>query len=54
MSSQFLSVLVIYTICMNRVTVFIWYLIKSDLPSIHMYRSVQVTFYKVPETHGHV
>ena len=40
-----------------KMGVFFWYLGKSDLPSVHVYSSVhwmQITFYKVPEKHGHV
>ena len=35
---------------------FFWYLGNSDLSSVHVYRCVhwQVTFYWVPDEHGHV
>ena len=34
-----------------NMTVLFWYLVKSDLPSVHVYSSYtgHVTFYKVPE-----
>ena len=39
---------------LNMVVLF-WYLVKSYLSSEHMYTlNIQVTFYKVPEKHGHV
>ena len=41
-----------------NMAVYFWYLVKSDLSNIrhvtaHTYAG-QVTFYKLPETHGHV
>ena len=33
-------------------TVCLWYLVKTELSSVHMY-TWHVTFYKVPEKHGH-
>ena len=34
--------------------VLFWLLIKSDLYNVRVYSSEQVTFYMVPEKHGHV
>ena len=39
-----------------NMAVFFWHLLKSDLASVRycMYSEYPYTFYKVPETHGHV
>ena len=41
----------------TNMAVFFWYLVKRDLLSVHYCTRLQigqVTFYKVPEKHGHV
>ena len=36
-----------------NMAVFFWHLVENDSSSVHPYTG-QITFYKVPETNGHV